>query len=436
MTYKEATQYLFRQLPAFERQGASGYKPGLGTTIALDDWLGNPHRAYKCIHVAGTNGKGSVANMLAATLQASGYRVGLFTSPHLVDFRERIRVNGEMISKRTVSRFVERWMESGLACEPSFFELTTVLAFEYFKQQKVDYAVIEVGLGGRLDSSNIITPILSIITNISIDHTQFLGNTLREIAWEKAGIIKDGVPVVVGNASQPEVRKVFEDTALKQHSPIVISSDEPLVESSAKKADGTLSISASNFDEPLTCQLGGSYQVENVNTVLHAIETLKKTGVEIKKSTVKKALAHVCQYTGFMGRWMVMGKNPTVICDAGHNAGAWAIQSKQLRELKCDKLHMVLGFSADKDIDTVLGMMPKDAIYYFTQAQSSRSMKAETLQALAAKHGLKGDAYPIALNAYKAAKKAASKNDAIFLGGSFYVLGDLFKHIAAVSSKL
>ena len=327
-------------------------------------------------------------------------------------------------------------MESGLACEPSFFELTTVLAFEYFKQQKVDYAVIEVGLGGRLDSSNIITPILSIITNISIDHTQFLGNTLREIAWEKAGIIKDGVPVVVGNASQPEVRKVFEDTALKQHSPIVISSDEPLVESSAKKADGTLSISASNFDEPLTCQLGGSYQVENVNTVLHAIETLKKTGVEIKKSTVKKALAHVCQYTGFMGRWMVMGKNPTVICDAGHNAGAWAIQSKQLRELKCDKLHMVLGFSADKDIDTVLGMMPKDAIYYFTQAQSSRSMKAETLQALAAKHGLKGDAYPIALNAYKAAKKAASKNDAIFLGGSFYVLGDLFKHIAAVSSKL
>jgi dihydrofolate synthase/folylpolyglutamate synthase len=436
MTYKEATQYLFSQLPAFERQGASGYKPGLGTTIALDDWLGNPHRAYKCIHVAGTNGKGSVANMLAATLQASGYRVGLFTSPHLVDFRERIRVNGEMISKRTVSRFVERWMESGLACEPSFFELTTVLAFEYFKQQKVDYAVIEVGLGGRLDSSNIITPILSIITNISIDHTQFLGNTLREIAWEKAGIIKDGVPVVVGNASQPEVRKVFEDTALKQHSPIVISSDEPLVESSAKKADGTLSISASNFDEPLTCQLGGSYQVENVNTVLHAIETLKKTGVEIKKSTVKKALAHVCQYTGFMGRWMVMGKNPTVICDAGHNAGAWAIQSKQLRELKCDKLHMVLGFSADKDIDTVLGMMPKDAIYYFTQAQSSRSMKAETLQALAAKHGLKGDAYPIALNAYKAAKKAASKNDAIFLGGSFYVLGDLFKHIAAVSSKL
>ena len=429
MTYKEATQYLFSQLPAFERQGASGYKPGLNTTIALDDWLGNPHRAYKCIHVAGTNGKGSVANMLAATLQASGYRVGLFTSPHLVDFRERIRVDGEMIAKRTVSRFVERWQESGLACEPSFFELTTALAFEYFKKQKVDYAVIEVGLGGRLDSSNIIMPILSVITNISIDHTQFLGNTLTEIASEKAGIIKPGVPVVVGDASQPEVRKVFEDTALEQHSPIIISSDEPIVTGSLKNSDGTLSISTTEYNAPLTCQLSGDYQVANINTVLHAIETLKKIGVKIKKSAVKKALAHVCQYTGFMGRWMVIGKNPTVICDAGHNAGAWTIQSRQLKELKCDKLHVVLGFSADKDIDTVLGMMPKDSIYYFTQAQSSRSMKAEALQALAAKHGLKGDAYPIALNAYEAALKAAKQSDAIFVGGSFYVLGDLFKHL-------
>lgn len=429
MTYKEATEYLFSQLPAFERQGASGYKPGLGTAIALDDWLGNPHQAYPCIHVAGTNGKGSVANMLAATLQASGYRVGLFTSPHLVDFRERIRVNGEMIGKRSVSRFVERWIESGLDCEPSFFELTTALAFEYFKKQKVDYAVIEVGLGGRLDSSNIITPILSMITNISIDHTQFLGNTLTEIASEKAGIIKPGVPVVVGDASQPEVRKVFEDTAHNQHSPIVIAQDEPMVTGAVKNSDGTLSILATNYNDTLTCQLSGDYQVANVNTVLHAIEVMKKIGVKIKKSAVKKALAHVCQYTGFIGRWMVIGKEPTVICDAGHNAGAWTIQSKQLRELECDRLHMVLGFSADKDIDTVLGMMPKDAIYYFTQAQSSRSMKAETLQDLGAKHGLKGDAYPIALNAYRAAKKAAKPSDAVFLGGSFYVLGDLFKHL-------
>lgn len=432
MKYQDAINYLYKQLPAFERQGASGYKPGLGTAIALDNWLGNPHRAYPCIHVAGTNGKGSVANMLAATLQASGYRVGLFTSPHLVDFRERIRVNGEMIAKCTVSRFVERWIESNLSCEPSFFELTTALAFEYFKQQKVDYAVIEVGLGGRLDSSNIITPILSVITNISIDHTQFLGNTLAEIASEKAGIIKPCVPVVIGEADKPEVRKVFESTASECHSPIVFANDKPIVKKSAKNSDGTLAIFTT--DDTLSCQLGGDYQVTNVNTVLHAIEVLKKNGVKIKKSAIKNGLAHVCQFTGFMGRWMVISKNPSVICDAGHNAGAWKIQSRQLQELECDQLHVVLGFSADKDINTVLGMMPKDAIYYFTQAQSSRSMKAQELQNLGANHGLKGDSYPIALNAYKAALKAAQPSDAIFVGGSFYVLGDLFKHKSVLKS--
>ena len=429
MLYQDAINYLYKQLPAFERQGASGYKPGLDTAIALDNWLDNPHRAYKCIHVAGTNGKGSVANMLAATLQASGYRVGLFTSPHLVDFRERIRVNGEMIDKRTVSRFVMRWLNSNLTCRPSFFELTTAMAFEYFKKQKVDFAVIEVGLGGRLDSSNIITPILSLITNISLDHTQFLGNTLAEIASEKAGIIKPCVPVVVGDASQPHVRKVFESTALEQHSPIIIARDAPIVNGSERNSEGTLSIFTNIHNEPLTCQLGGDYQVTNVNTVLHAIETLKKNGVKIKNGAVKKGLANVCQYTGFMGRWMMIGKNPTVICDAGHNAGAWTMLAQQLRELKCDKLHMVIGFSADKDINTVLGMMPKDAIYYFTQAQSPRSMNAHELQALGAKHRLRGEAYPIAHNAYKAAMKATLTTHIVFIGGSFYVLGDLFKHL-------
>ncbi len=426
MKYQDAIDYLYKQLPAFERQGASGYKPGLGTAIALDDWTGNPHRAYKCIHVAGTNGKGSVANLLAATLQASGYRVGLFTSPHLVDFRERIRVNGEMIAKRTVSRFVERWLESNLSCEPSFFELTTALAFEYFKQQKVDYAVIEVGLGGRLDSSNIITPILSIITNISIDHTQFLGNTLAQIASEKAGIIKPGVPVVIGEADNSEVRDVFEHTAWENNSPIVIAQDKPLVTDASHNSDSILRLTTVDYGN-VTCQLSGDYQIKNANTVLHAIAAMKKEGLRITKRAVVDAFAHVCQYTGFMARWMVIGHKPLVICDAGHNAGAWEIQSQQLANFKCDRLHMVLGFSADKDIDTVLGMMPKDAIYYFTQAQSARSMKAEALQDLAAKHGLKGISYPIALNAYKAAMKAAKPSDAIFIGGSFYVLGDLFK---------
>ena len=311
MKYQETIDFLYKQIPAFERQGASGYKPGLGTAIALDDWLGNPHRAYKCIHVAGTNGKGSVSNLLAATLQESGYRVGLFTSPHLADFRERIRVNGEMIDKRSVSRFVERYFKSGLTCEPSFFELTTAMAFEYFKQQKVDYAVIEVGLGGRLDSSNIITPILSVITNISIDHTQFLGNTLAQIASEKAGIIKPGVPVVVGEASQEEVRDVFERSASECHSPITYASDEPIVVDAVKNTDGTQTLITSTSNSYL-CQLGGDYQRKNVNTVFHCINLLKKMGLNIKATAIKKALKQVSQLTGFVGRWTVAGKDPIV----------------------------------------------------------------------------------------------------------------------------
>ena len=290
MTYQESIDYLYNQLPAFERQGASGYKPGLGTAITLDDWLGNPHRAYRCIHIAGTNGKGSVANLLAATLQASGYRVGLFTSPHLVDFRERIRVNGVMIDKRSVSRFVERFLHSNLPCKPSFFELTTALAFEHFRKQKVDFAIIEVGLGGRLDSSNIITPILSIITNISLDHTQFLGNTLAQIASEKAGIIKPEVPVVVGEAGEKEVREVFENTARQCNAPIVVTQDEPLLTHSEHNADGTLHLDTASFGS-LTCQLAGDYQVKNANTVLHAVKVLKEQGVKITNRYIIMALS-------------------------------------------------------------------------------------------------------------------------------------------------
>lgn len=426
MTYNDTIEYLYKQLPAFERQGASGYKPGLGNAIALDDWLKNPHRAYRCIHIAGTNGKGSVANLLAATLQAAGYRVGLFTSPHFIDFRERIRVNGTMISKRSVSSFVGYYLKSGpTSCHPSFFELTTAMAMDYFKKQKVDFAVIEVGLGGRLDSSNIITPMLSIITNISLDHTQFLGNTLAEVASEKAGIIKDGVPVVVGEASIREVRDVFEQTALTHHSPITVSQDSPLVESWGHNADGTLLLKTRGYGN-LMCQLGGEYQVKNADTVLHAIEVLKKCGVKISCKAVEQAFAHVCQLTGFMGRWMVIDHNPTVICDAGHNAGAWQLQAHQLGNLQCNRLHMVLGFAADKDVDTILGMMPANATYYFTQAQSSRSMKASDLKALASKHGLKGECHPQVTEAYQCARSEAQPSDCIFVGGSFYVLGELF----------
>lgn len=429
MTYNDTIEYLYKQLPAFERQGTSGYKPGLGNAIALDNWLKNPHRAYRCIHIAGTNGKGSVANLLAATLQAAGYRVGLFTSPHFIDFRERIRVNGNMISKRSVSSFVERYLKSGpTGCQPSFFELTTAMAMEYFKKQKVDFAVIEVGLGGRLDSSNIITPMLSIITNISLDHTQFLGNTLTEVASEKAGIIKDDVPVVVGEAEPQEVRDVFERMAHEHHSPITIAHDTPMVTNWCHNANGTLHLSTRNYSD-LTCQLGGEYQVKNANTVLHAIKILKKHGIKVTNKAVKLAFGQVCQLTGFMGRWMVIDYEPTVICDAGHNAGAWQLQSQQLSKLQCNHLHMVLGFAADKDVDTILGMMPTDATYYFTQAQSSRSMKASDLQALAAKHGLKGECHPRVIQAYQCARNAAHSQDCIFVGGSFYVLGELFAYL-------
>jgi len=424
MTYNESIDFLFKQLPAFERQGASGYKPGLGTVIALDNWLGNPHRSYPCIHVAGTNGKGSVSNMIAAILQECGYRVGLFTSPHLVDFRERIRVNGEMIGKRSVSNFVERYLKSGLTCKPSFFELTTAMAMEHFKKQKVDYAVIEVGLGGRLDSSNIITPILSIITNISLDHTQFLGNTLPEVASEKAGIIKECVPVVIGENGCKEVRQVFEKTAQEQHAPIIAAEDAPLVTNWRHNNDGTLQLSTAIGE--ITCQLSGEYQVKNANTVLHSIEVLKKGKINITNNAVKKAMANVCQLTGFIGRWMVIGHEPTIICDAGHNAGAWLLQSQQLANLKCEQLHIVIGFAADKDVDTILSMMPKNAIYYFTQAQSARSMKSSNLQALAMRHGLIGTCITNVVKAYEAALKAAQKHDCIFVGGSFYVLGELF----------
>lgn len=425
MNYKNAIDYLFKQLPAFERQGASGYKPGLDTAISLDNWLGNPHRAYPCIHVAGTNGKGSVSNLIASTLQASGYRVGLFTSPHLVDFRERIRVNGKMIDKRRVSRFVERWLNSGLPCKPSFFELTTAMAMEHFRDEKVDFAIIEVGLGGRLDCSNIITPILSIITNISLDHTQFLGNTLAEIASEKAGIIKPNVPVVIGEAKEQEIREVFERTTQENHSPITFAQDKQNVTYAVHNADGTLQLTTTTFGE-ITCQLGGDYQVLNANTVLHAITLLREMGINITDKSIHKGFAQVCQLTGFMARWMVIGHSPTIICDAGHNAGAWKLQAQQLASISCNHLHMVIGFAADKDVDTVLGMMPTNATYYFTQAQSTRSMKAETLQEMALRHNLKGNCYKRVINAFRAATKNATPDDCIFVGGSFYVLGELF----------
>ena len=419
--------YLYNQRPAFERQGASGYKPGLDTSIALDKLYNEPHRHYRIIHIAGTNGKGSTAHMLASCLHQSGYRVGLFTSPHLVDFRERIKVNGKKISRNFVVRWVNDYKKKELAgYEPSFFELVSTMAFDYFAWRNVNVAVIETGLGGRLDSTNIVTPELSIITNIGLEHQQFLGNTLEEIATEKAGIIKRRVPVIIGNA-EGVVREVFERVAKSMLADIIFAQDWPEVISAAPK-NGMLHFETADFGD-IDCELVGDYQIENVNTVLVALNLLKRLKYRIKTSTVKEGLAKVIENTGLMGRWMKLSQHPLIICDSAHNPSGMLEAMKQLEHETYSKLHMVIGFMADKDVSTILKMMPENATYYFTQASNERTMKAEQLQALANQEGLEGETYHHVTEALDAARSSAGKKDLIYVGGSMYVLAELLKSL-------
>ncbi|MDO4511566.1 MAG: folylpolyglutamate synthase/dihydrofolate synthase family protein [Bacteroidales bacterium] len=424
MNYNETINYLFNQLPAFERQGGAGYKPGLQTSLDLDRMAGCPHRAYRCIHVAGTNGKGSTSHLIASILQEQGYKVGLYTSPHIVDFRERIRVNGEMISEEAVVDFTARHLQSGYEGHPTFFELTSTMALEYFKQQEVDFAVIEVGLGGRLDSTNIITPILSVITNISPDHTQFLGNTPEEIAAEKAGIIKEGIPVVIGEA-EGGVRDTFRQKAQEANAPIIFAQDAPIVTSG--RSEGGQCLIETEAYGTLVNALGGAYQIKNSNTVLAAIEALKQQGTAISSDSVKAGFARIIENTGLIGRWQTIGEQPRIVVDSGHNVGAFAQITEQLKQERYERLHMVMGFMADKDVDHVLAMLPKDATYYFTQATTPRAMTATELQAKAAAHGLQGEAYPTLATAKAAAMGAASDADLIYIGGSMYLLAEALK---------
>lgn len=424
MNYQETLDYLYNQRPAFERQGAHGYKPGLQTARDLDDWLGNPHRNYRTIHVAGTNGKGSVSHMLAAILQRSGYRVGLFTSPHFVDFRERIRVDGEMVPQDFVVQFVDNFMHWNYAGEPSFFELTSAMALKYFADCQVDIAIIEVGLGGRLDSTNIITPILSVITNISLDHTEFLGDTLEEIAGEKAGIIKPGVPVVVGEA-QGRVRRVFEQVAAGCGAPVTFAQDAPQVLGVGHEGD-VLTLDTAQLGR-LRCELEGDYQALNVNTVLTAVNVLERLGFDRLSHQVPQALEQVCGLTGLRGRWTRLGENPMVIADSAHNIAAVTLAMKQLAECDYSALHMVVGFMADKDLQHILPLLPRQATYYFTQAQTPRALKAADLQAMAAPLSLCGLCYDTVGDALAAARGAASGTDLIYVGGSMYVLAELFQ---------
>lgn len=422
MTYQETIEYLYNQLPVYQKVGGSAYKEGLDNSLALDKYFSHPHTKYKTIHIAGTNGKGSTSHLLAAILQQSGYKVGLYTSPHLLDFRERIRVNGEKIPEQYVVEFVDRHREAFEPIQPSFFELTMMMAFQYFADTEVDIAVIEVGLGGRLDSTNIITPVLSIITNISFDHMQFLGNTLEKIAAEKAGIIKKAIPVIIGEA-EGSVRKVFEDTAARVGTPIIFAEDEKLIYSSLKTASGWLY--DTKYYLQLKGELSGYAQVKNTATVLCAIRELQKQGYTIPSKAVYNSFAYVNEYTGLMGRWQILQDyNPKIVCDTGHNEAGIKYISEQLKSERYDTLHIILGMVNDKDISSVLSLLPKKAIYYFTKAAIPRSMNERKLQELAMSKGLAGYSYPTVKEAVQAARDWATPSDFIFIGGSNFVVAD------------
>ena len=435
MNYAETTLYLFSQLPQFEKDGAKGYKEGLQNSLALDAHFGHPHRSFRTIHVAGTNGKGSCSHSLAAILQTCGYRVGLYTSPHLVDFRERIRINGHPISEDYVVGFVEHERHFFESLHPTFFELATAMAFKYFSDMKVDIAVIEVGLGGRLDCTNIITAMLSVITNISFDHTQFLGDTLAKIAAEKAGIIKRGIPVVIGETTA-ETRPVFEEKAKSNNAPLVFAEDEKEVLGAEPQPDGIILYHTPHYGE-LKGELGGLYQTKNTNTVLCAIRQLEQLGILCRctvpenqhqcQEEINDALLHVCQLTGLQGRWQTIRRNPLVICDTGHNLAGWEYLSRQLKEVKCRHMHIVFGMVDDKDVDNVMKLLPTNASYYFTKADNHRAISEHVLLEKGLQNGLSSSAFDTVEEAYRTAFDTASTDDFIFVGGSSYVVADFLK---------
>ncbi len=436
MNYVETTQYLFSQLPQFEKDGASSYKEGLENTLALDEHFKHPHRNYRTIHVAGTNGKGSCSHTLAALLQCCGYNVGLYTSPHLVDFRERIRVNGQPISQEYVIDFVEKERTFFEPLKPTFFELATAMAFKYFSDMHVDIAVIEVGLGGRLDCTNIISPDLCVITNISFDHTQFLGDTLAKIAAEKAGIIKAETSVVIGETNA-ETRPVFEAKAREMKAPITFAEDSPEVLMAETSGDGHMFYHTKSYGD-LHGELGGLCQQKNTNTILCAIRQLEKIGLlaqctsqdnrEKSRKEIAEAFENVCELTGLQGRWQIVKTNPRVVCDTGHNLAGWEYLSQQLKSVRCRQMHIVFGMVDDKDVDGVMQLLPTDAQYYFTKANNKRAIPESQLALKAKEHGLQGNTFPTVSEAYNMVKSVVAREDFVFVGGSSYVVADFLKN--------
>lgn len=404
MTYQDTLNWMFSQLPMYQRQGESAFKKDLSNTLKLSKYLNNPENKFKSIHVAGTNGKGSSSHMLASVLQEAGYKVGLYTSPHLKDFTERIKINGKEVSEEFVVDFIKQHKAFFEANTLSFFEMTVGMAFDYFAKQKVDIAIIEVGLGGRLDSTNIITPEVSVITNIGLDHTQFLGNTLEAIAFEKGGIIKPNIPVVIGE-TQKETMPVFNDLAKKNKSEITFADKEV--------------IEVYKFD------LIGSYQSKNIKTVLQTIKKIQEKGYNISKENIKEGLSHVISNTGLLGRWQVLNEKPKVVCDTGHNREGLIYVMDQLLNETYKSLHIVFGVVNDKDLSSIVDVLPKKATYYFCKPNIPRGMNAEVLKQKMVKHNINGDTYNSVNEAYKTAFLAAGKDDFIFIGGSTFVVAEI-----------
>lgn len=423
MTYKETLDWLFAQLPMYQREGQAAYKANLDNTLELDAHFRHPHHHFKTIHVAGTNGKGSVSHMLASILQEAGYKTGLYTSPHLKDFRERIKINGEMISESYVTDFVEKNKELFATIKPSFFEMTVGMAFKYFSDSKTDIAVIEVGLGGRLDSTNIITPLASVITNISFDHMALLGNTLPEIAAEKAGIIKPGVPVIVGTRDK-DYDFVFKRKAEECASSLIFASEQWETERNMDTTYNLRRRDGITFNN-LSSGLQGIYQRKNIPAVLEAILTLRDGGLNVTDRHIRDGIAKVVNNTGLFGRWQQLAQAPYTICDTGHNIDGLTEVVAQLKTCKYEKLHFVIGMVNDKDVSSVLHILPKDARYYFCKASIPRAMDENILAEKAAAAGLQGTAYPTVTSAYAAAQQEAQRDDMIYIGGSTFVVAEV-----------
>jgi len=428
MNYAETLEFLYNQLPMFHRIGGAAYKADLHNTVALCNLLQNPHNSFKTIHVAGTNGKGSTSHLLASILQEAGLKTGLYTSPHYKDFRERIKINGKMIPEEVVIRFIEDWKEDFMKIGLSFFEMTVGLAFDYFRNEKVDFAVIEVGLGGRLDSTNIIHPEISVITNIGMDHTQFLGDTLEKIAFEKAGIIKPKTPVVIGE-TQDEVKQVFIEIAETKKSTIVFADKHFQVVEGGMCSAGVKNLeifhNKDKFLEVPKFPLNGTYQLKNIVTVIQSIQILRQQGILISDANLINGIENVFKNTGLQGRWQILSHNPLAICDSGHNVDGIREVVENLKMMKPEKIHFVLGMVNDKDITGILKLLPKEATYYFCKADIPRGLDAAVLANQAFAIGLNGKVFSSVKEAYKSALLSCREDEVVFVGGSIFVVAEV-----------